>query len=286
MYSFQGQNYTSLKEVSGDILSAFIQNNVLTETIAIQQNKILFWEEHYLRLMASMRILRMEIPLSFTLEHLSEKIIALTSTLSKEAFHGRACLNVVKMAQPTPDQAVPPTAYSITAIPATEGEETLIFNTTTQPIDLYKDHYLSTGLYTSLESAAQQWRDMAWTYVHENDYCDGILLNTEKHLVETLRGALFLIKGNQISTPGLDQGGRKSVYRKQLLSVLSKSEDFEITEDAIFPFSIQKADELFVLDDAQGIYSIAQYRKKKFHATQTEKIWAMFLEHVSNQNQL
>ena len=44
--------------------------------------------------------------------------------------------------------------------------------------------------------------------------------------------------------------------------------------------------ELFVLDDAQGIYSIAQYRKKKFHATQTEKIWAMFLEHVSTQNQL
>lgn len=286
MYSFQGQNYTSLKEVPGDILSAFIQNNVLTETIAIQQNKILFWEEHYLRLMASMRILRMEIPLSFTLEHLSEKIIALTSTLSKEAFHGRACLNVVKMAQPTPDQAVPPTAYSITAIPATEGEETLIFNTTTQPIDLYKDHYLSTGLYTSLESAAQQWRDMAWTYVHENDYCDGILLNTEKHLVETLRGALFLIKGNQISTPSLDQGGRKSVYRKQLLTVLAKSEEFEISEEAISPFSIQKADELFVLDDAQGIYSIAQYRKKKFHATQSEKIWAMFLEHIKTQNQL
>jgi branched-chain amino acid aminotransferase len=286
MYSFQGHNYTSLKEVPGDILFAFIQNNVLTETIAIQQNKILFWEEHYLRLMASMRILRMEIPLSFTLEHLSEKIIALTTTLSKETFNGRACLNVVKMAQPTPGQAVPPTAYSITAIPAIEREETLMFKTTTQPIDLYKDHYLSTGLYTSLQSAAQQWRHMAWTYVHENDYCDGILLNTEKHLVETLSGALFLIKGNQISTPSLDQGVRKSVYRKQLLSVLSKSKDFEITEDDISPFSIQKADELFVLEDAQGIYSISQYRKKKFKATQTEKIWAMFLEYVSTQNQL
>ena len=286
MYSFQGQNYTSLKEVPDEILSAFIKNNVLTETIAVQHNKILFWEEHYLRLIASMRILRMEIPLSFTLERLSEKITVLTTSLSKEAFNGRACLNVVKMAQPTPDQAIPPTAYSITAIPATQGEDTLMVNRTTQPIDLYKYHYLSTGLYTSLESAAQQWRDMAWTYVHENDYCDGILLNTDKYLVETLRGALFLIKGNEISTPDLDQGGRKSVYRKQLLSVLSKSEDFEITEEATSPFSIQKADELFVLDNAQGIHSISQYRKKKFQATQTEKIWAMFLEHITTQNQL
>ena len=286
MYSFQGQNYTSLNEVPGDILAAFIQHNVLTETIAIQQNKILFWEEHYLRLMASMRILRMEIPLSFTLEHLSEKITALTTSLSKETFNGRVCLNVVKMSQPSFEQAVPPTAYSITALPAEEGEETLLFKKTNQPIDLYKDHYLSKGLYATIESAAQQWRYMAWTYVHENDYCDGILLNTEKHLVESLRGALFLVKGNEIRTPALDQGCRKSVYRNQLLTVLSKSEEFEITEEAISPFSIQKADELFVLDDAKGIYSISQYRKKKFQVTQTEKIWAMFLEHITTQNQL
>lgn len=281
MYSYQGQNYTSLNEVPGDILAAFIQQNVLTETIAIAQNKILFWEEHYLRLMASMRILRMEIPLSFTLEHLSEKILELTTSLSKQAFNGKIRLNVVKMAQPTFEQAVPSTAYSITAVPALEGEETLLFKRTTQPIDLYKDHYLSTGLYTTLESAAQQWRDMAWTYVHENDYCDGVLLNTEKHLVESLRGALFLVKGNEISTPALDQGCRKSVYRKQLLTVLAKSEEFEITEESISPFSIQKADELFVLANAQGIYSISQYRKKNFQTTKTEKIWSMFLEHVN-----
>lgn len=284
MYSFQGQNYTSLNEVPSDILAAFIQHNVLTETIAIEQNNILFWEEHYLRLMASMRILRMEIPLSFTLEHLSEKIIALTTSLSKQDFNGRVQLNVVKMAQPSFEQAVPPTAYSITAIPTVEGEETLMLRNTTQPIDLYKDHYLSTGLYTTLESAAQQWRDMAWTYVHENNYCDGIILNTDKHLVESLRGALFLIKANKISTPALDQGCRKSVYRKQLLTVLSKAEEFEITEEAISPFSIQKADELFVLDDAKGIYSIAQYRKKKFQTLQTKKIWTLFLEHINAQH--
>ena len=281
MYSYQGQNYTSLNEVPSDILAAFIQHNVLTETIAIEQNKILFWEDHYLRLMASMRILRMEIPLSFTLEHLSEKIIALTTSLSKQAFDGKVHLNVVKMAQPTPEHVVPPTAYSISAIPALEGEETLAFKRTIQPIDLYKDHYLPSGLYATLESAAQQWRNMAWTYVYENDYCDGIVLNTEKHLVESLRGSLFLIKGNKVSTPSLDQGCRKSVYRKQLLAVLAKAEEFEITEEANSPFSIQKADELFVLDDAQGIYSISQYRKKKFQATYTEKIWTMFLEHVN-----
>ena len=44
------------------------------ETIRVVQGKILFWEEHYFRLMASMRILRMEIPMNFTLEYLQEEI--------------------------------------------------------------------------------------------------------------------------------------------------------------------------------------------------------------------
>ena len=35
--------------------------------------KLIFWEEHYLRLMAGMRILRMNIPMSFAMEFLEEE---------------------------------------------------------------------------------------------------------------------------------------------------------------------------------------------------------------------
>ena len=37
--------------------------------------KVLFWEDHYLRLMAGMRIMRMEIPMSFSMEYLEEEIV-------------------------------------------------------------------------------------------------------------------------------------------------------------------------------------------------------------------
>ena len=142
MYSYQGQNYTSLDEVPSDILTAFIQQNVLTETIAIQQNKILFWEEHYMRLMASMRILRMEIPLTFTMEHLAEKIQDITRHNVDYDFSGKVHLNVAKMAQPSFEQPIPKTAYSITVNPL--EAPVFLYQKATQPIDLYKDHYLST----------------------------------------------------------------------------------------------------------------------------------------------
>ena len=48
--------------------------DALFETIKTVNGKILFWEDHYLRLMASMRIMRMEIPMKFTTEFLEDQL--------------------------------------------------------------------------------------------------------------------------------------------------------------------------------------------------------------------
>tara|TARA_Y100000588_G_scaffold381558_1_gene467429 strand:+ start:549 stop:896 length:348 start_codon:yes stop_codon:yes gene_type:complete len=47
------------------------------ETIRVINGKVMFWEDHYFRLMASMRIMRMEIPNEFSPEFLEEQIINL-----------------------------------------------------------------------------------------------------------------------------------------------------------------------------------------------------------------
>ncbi len=45
------------------------------ETIKVVHKKVIFWEDHYFRLMASMRMLRMKIPMEFTLEFLEKEIL-------------------------------------------------------------------------------------------------------------------------------------------------------------------------------------------------------------------
>ena len=61
------------------------------ETLRISNGKILFWEDHYFRLMASMRILRMEIPMSFSMEFLEKEVIKTikTSKIPTEAFSAK-----------------------------------------------------------------------------------------------------------------------------------------------------------------------------------------------------
>lgn len=276
MYSFQGQIYNRLEEVPTAELDAFLHFPALTETINIQDNQLLFWEEHYLRLMASMRILRMPIPLRFTLEYLQEKMMELVAT-SSHNFTGRISIRVVKSTRAT---KVLPLVPSLFSLELTTTEELFSYRTMSSPIDLYKDHYLPMGLYSSLESVHQVWREMAWVFVYENNYSDGILLNEQKRVIETLRGSLFLIKGNEIQTPPITEGCRKNIYRSLMLEILSKSSDFEFIETPISTFALQKADELFVLEGVESINSIIQYRKKSFVTEKTEKIVSLLEQRI------
>ena len=56
---------------------AFLYGDAVFETLKLVNGKVLFMEDHYFRLMASMRIIRMQIPMNFTLEYLEEQIIQL-----------------------------------------------------------------------------------------------------------------------------------------------------------------------------------------------------------------
>mgnify|MGYP000446809938 CR=1 FL=1 len=56
---------------------AFLYGDGVFETVKVINNKVLFLEDHYFRLMASMRICRMEIPMNFTMEYFESQILNL-----------------------------------------------------------------------------------------------------------------------------------------------------------------------------------------------------------------
>ena len=98
------------------------------------------------------------------------------------------------------------------------------------------------------------------------------MLNERKQVIEALNGNLFVIKGNQIKTAPLTDGCINSILRKKLIDIVSKINDFEFLEDSISPFELQKADELFIINNIDGIISISKYRKKDFVNTTAKNL--------------
>ncbi|MFD1064382.1 aminotransferase class IV [Winogradskyella litorisediminis] len=238
--------------------------DALFETMRVVNGKILFLEDHYFRLMASMRILRMEIPMNYTMEFFEDEILKTIKVNTNLNNSARVRLNVDRGegGKYLPKETSVP-QFNIVAEPL----EHLIYQVhpfENYKVDLYKDFYLAPGLLSGLKSTNKALQVIGSIYAKENDFNNCLVLNTNKSIVEALNGNLFLVKGESIKTPPLEDGCLKGVMRKQILSLLQNNPNYTIEEASISPFELQKADELFITNTIVGIQSIGSYRKKKY----------------------
>lgn len=240
---------------------AFLYGDGVFETVKIINNKILFLEDHYFRLMASMRVVRMEIPMNFTMEYFEEQILNL---LKEKNISGSARARITVFRKDG-GLYLPKSNEVSFLIHAVALESTLYaLNTAEYEVDLYKDFYVTKQLLSSIKTANKMINVTGSIFAHENGLANCILLNDAKNVVEALQGNLFMLVGKKLITPPVSEGCLNGIMRKQILALAKKVEGIEITEEVISPFDLQKADELFLTNVITGIQPITKYRKKEF----------------------
>jgi branched-chain amino acid aminotransferase len=240
---------------------AYKFGDALFETIKCVNGQPLFWEDHYFRLMASMRILRMEIPMNFTMEFLQNEISKTLQANGLDQKPARVRLTIDRGEGGNYLPVDNKVNFSISAflLNATAYE---IYQDHSCEVDLFKDYFVNQSLLSTLKSANKLIQILGSIYAKENDLDNCILLNNSKNVVECLNGNIFLVEGNTIKTPSLSDGCLNGILRKQILLLLKKHEAYDIVEDSISTFELQKADELFYTNVIQGIVPITKYRKK------------------------
>ncbi|WP_017498094.1 aminotransferase class IV [Flavobacterium sp. WG21] len=240
---------------------AFLYGDGVFETVKIINNKILFLEDHYFRLMASMRVVRMEIPMNFTMEYFEEQILNLVQQKGISA-SARARITVFRKEG---GLYLPKTNEVSYLIHATVLEDVLYaLNSVEYEVDLYKDFYVTKQLLSSIKTTNKMINVTGSIFAHENGLANCILLNDTKNVVEVLQGNLFMVMGKKLITPPISEGCLNGVMRKQILALAKKVEGIEVIEEIISPFDLQKADELFLTNVIMGIQPITKYRKKDF----------------------
>ncbi len=246
----------------------FLYGDSVFETLKIVDSKILFFEDHYFRLMASMRIVRMEIPTSFTMEYLEEQILNLAK-VNKFEQSARVRFTVFRN---DGGYYLPETRdiSFLIQVKLLENKEYL-FKKSLYEVDLYKDFFVAKQLLSTLKTNNKILHITGSIYANENGFQNCLLINNEKNIVEALNGNFFMKTGNQLVTPPLTEGCLNGIMRKQVLQLASKIENLEVAEAIISPFDLQKADELFITNIIAGIQPITKYRKKEFE-TSTSKL--------------
>ena len=246
----------------------FAYGDAVFETIKVNSNP-LFWEAHYFRLMASMRILRMEIPMHFTSEFLESQIMDLVDIQSEKAKSFRVKLTVFRAT----GGYYTPTSNAVKFTIALAPLDSDIYNSHTDSceIELFKDYFIAPNLLSTLKTNNKAINVVGSIFAKENNYDNCLLLNTNKNIIEALNGNVFLVKDNVIKTPPLADGCLKGIIRDQLIDMISKSDNYDLIETSISPFELQKADEIFITNVIQGIKPVTKFRKKTYTTEAAKK---------------
>ena len=238
----------------------FLFGDSVFETIRTLNNKVLFLEDHYFRLMASMRICRMEIPMQFTMEYFESQILSLIQHSNAAA--NRVRFSVFRIGDGFYLPSTNEVEFLVTFQPL--ENELYIFNETDYEVELFKDSYVTKQLLSTLKTNNKMVQITGSVFAHENGYQNCLLLNDDKNVVEALQGNLFMKMNNQLITPPIADGCLNGIMRKQIVTLAKKVEGLEVIEKSISPFDLQKADELFITNVIQGVQSITKYRKKTY----------------------
>ncbi len=265
MVNFNGNLIQNTETSMGPYNRGLHYGDAVFETLRVSGSKIFFWEDHYFRLMASMRILRMEIPVNFTLEFLEKEVLNLVETFSEK----NSSYNIKILVWRKAGGKYSPKSNDIEYLLTGAQIETLFYTLHDKryEVELFKDHFVNSGILSTLKTNNKIVQVLGSIFAKENDYQNCLLLNETKTIVEALNGNLFLVKGSIIKTPPLTDGCLNGILRKQIIAICLQLPEYTLEEASVSPFELQKADEMFVTNVISGIQPISKYRKKEYSNT-------------------
>lgn len=239
----------------------FLYGDAVFETLKIVDNKILFFEDHYFRLMSSMRIVRMTIPFNFTMEFLEEQIIELVKA-NCHSNSARVRFTVFRNDGGLYSPETNATSFVVTSNPLENMKYQ--FSDENYEVDLYKDYFIAKQLLSTLKTNNRVLNVTASVFAKENEFNNCILLNNEKNVVEAINGNIFLLYGTKLVTPPTSDGCLNGILRKQIINLTRSNQNFEFVEESVSTFDLQKADEIFITNVIAGIQPITKYRKRTY----------------------
>ena len=236
--------------------NAFLYGDAVKVHFFIKNSQLIMAEECYFFLMASMRKMRMNIPLSFTLEFFSD--IFLTAIAENQIKEGVIELLAYRNRDDGFSAKTPVHFY----FEIRQKDEVLKISDKYE-LDLMKEISVNTNVLSNIKVHSPE-NIYAEIYAKENDLDDVIFLNPNKKIARTIYGNLLLLEENTIKIPKQTEGAYISPLMENFVTFVHKNNLATIEEAELSAFESQKAEEILVISDEKGIFTVSKIRNKEF----------------------
>ena len=272
MINFDGTCYHKLSNVPNKLINYFSKLPIHTHHFIAFNRKLIQLEANYFSIMAALRRSRVIIPMKYTLEYFQDQAELIIDD-NKATKYSLILIQFFRNNIPTKQVPISECSFYMQNLKVDWKNEAI-------SLTLYKDHSVLAGVYSNLFQTNEPLRKLAEVFAFENDFEACLLINNEKKIVESTRGAVFLIFDNKIYTPPLSSGVVNSVSRELLIDFISKNNSYEIIEEEIPVFNLQRAEEIFLFSFQHGLTKIINFRKKVFSFEKSKTIEGLFSDHL------
>lgn len=244
--------------------NAFLNGDAVKAYFFVKDSQLIMAEECYFFLMASMRKMRMNIPLSFTLEYFTE---VFTKAIRENHF-SEGCIELLAYRNREENiSAKTPVQFCFELI--SNGNMLLIKGNL--ELDVMKEIHVNNNILSSIHTHSPE-NIYASIYASENELDEVILLNPEKRIARTIYGNILLLEGNVIKVPKQTEGAFISPLMENLVTFLFKNNLAQIEESEISAFETQKAEEILTVSDRKGIFTVSKIRNKTFEGKRFQEM--------------
>lgn len=250
----------------------FKYGDAVFETMVAVRERVCFLEDHYFRLLKSMRLMRMEIPGEFTLDYFEEQLQRLIRACGLSAANSRLRLTVYRIGE----GLYAPSSHHVEYLAECSALPHRPYAWAERPytVDVFRDFPVAASLLSTIKTNNKAQHVLAGIFARENELDNALLVNTEKQIVEAVQSNVFAVFGEVVKTPPLSGGALDGIIRKQLIRLAPRQSRYVIQEAPLLPFELQDADEIFLTNVVVGIQPVSNFKKKTF----SSKASKLFLE--------
>jgi len=239
------------------------------ESMRMFNGTVPFAKAHWQRLVRVCKFLRIQIPESLTEQSFKEYALALAHR--NELRNARIRFQGFRMGDGryAPDQNQ--LGWSMVCEPSDAAQ--FVLNKTGLLLGFCNTHSINPAPQSSFKSSNSLPYILGGIFAADNKLDDCLLFDSEGFVAETTSSNVFLLKGNEIITPDLSNGGVPGVMRSVVLQQAALL-GLKTTEVLVSEEDVLEADECFLTNAARGIQWVGAVKKTRYYKRGAEKLTA------------
>lgn len=257
---------------------SFMYGDGLFESIRVINGNPFNLENHILRLQEGAKLLSIDLPESHNSAYFNSKIKSLLEKNNLKA-GARIRLSVFRNDGGYYKPENNTCSYMLTAdlLPNNLykiNEEGLL-------VDVYDEIHKHKNILSNYKTSNALHSIMAGNFANKNALNDCFILNSNRHIVESISANIFLVSNGVLYTPPLSDGCIGGTMRMHVINLALKN-NYKVYETSLLPQNLMVADEIFFTNAIQGIQWVGGYKSKRYFNKVSKNLLALINQAEAN----